>query len=106
VAALVAGIYRDDPQLMGRSLTDSIIEPERCQLIPGFEQVKAAALASGALGCSISGSGPSVFALCPSKEQARSVTAAMQEAFRSFQISSTSHISAINATGARVIEQR
>jgi homoserine kinase len=106
VAALVAGIYRDDPQLMGRSLTDSIIEPERCQLIPGFEQVKAAALASGALGCSISGSGPSVFALCPSKEQARSVTAAMQEAFRSFQISSTSHISAINATGARVIDHR
>jgi len=106
VAALVAGIYRDDAELMGRSLTDSIIEPERSQLIPGFEEVKSAALASGALGCSISGSGPSVFALCSSKEQAHRVTSAMKEAFQSCQISATSHISAINATGARVIEHR
>ena len=64
LAALVAALYNGDLQLLGRSLQDVVAEPARSLLIPGFAAVKAAALAAGALGCSISGSGPSVFALC------------------------------------------
>jgi homoserine kinase len=104
VAALVAGIFRDDLPLIGRSLADSIIEPERSQLIPGFESVKAAALAAGALGVSISGAGPSVFALCSSVSQADKVAVVMQSAFHGAGIPSTTHVSAVNAVGARVIK--
>lgn len=106
VAALVAGIFRDDLQLIGRSLADSIIEPERSQLIPGFESVKAVALKAGALGFSISGAGPSVFALCSNALHAERVASAMHAAFLSAGIPSTTHVSAINAAGARIIEQR
>ena len=62
VAALVAALYRGDLPLLGRSIDDRIIEPLRATLIPGFAAVKDAALDAGALGCSIAGSGPSVFA--------------------------------------------
>ena len=64
LAALVAALYNGDLQLLGRSLQDVVAEPARSLLIPGFAAVKSAAMAAGALGCSISGSGPSVFALC------------------------------------------
>jgi homoserine kinase len=81
VGALVAALYSNDLALLSRSLVDHIAEPKRAGLVPGFAAVKAAALAAGALGCSLSGSGPSIFALAPSLDLARAAGTAMQRAF-------------------------
>ena len=103
VAALVAGIYQKDVSLMGRALEDKIVEPERAQLIPGFFEVKEAAMKAGAAGCSISGSGPSIFALSDEEARARSIGEAMKAAFRALGVESDVHISRINAGGASVV---
>ena len=103
VAALVAGIYQRDIALMGRSLEDRIVEPERAQLIPGFFEVKEAALSAGAVGCSISGSGPSIFALSDAEGTAARVGQAMQSVFTGLSVGSTVHVSRVNPTGARVV---
>ncbi len=106
VAALVAGIYRNDPDLMGRALADAIIEPERGQLISGYAEVKNAALEAGALGSSISGSGPAIFALCRNRETAEQVSIAMAKAFRNAAgVDSISYTSDINTTGAAIVTQ-
>src|SRR5215210_295288 len=83
VAALVAALYRGDLPLLGRSIDDRIIEPLRATLIPGFAAVKQAAFDAGALGCSIAGSGPSVFAFADSDGAAQRIGAAMRTAFTS-----------------------
>lgn len=105
VAALVAGIYKNDITLMGRALEDTIIEPERAALIPGYQAAKDAALATGAAGCSISGSGPSLFALCHSEQRAHDANKAMEQAFSAAGISSKQYVSRVNQTGARVMER-
>jgi homoserine kinase len=105
VAALVAGIYQNDVHLMGRALEDKIVEPERAQLIPGYAAAKKAALEAGATGCSISGSGPSVFALTESEEAANTVGAAMRSAFAALEIQSNVYVSQINSTGTSVIHR-
>jgi homoserine kinase len=76
-----------------------VAEPRRALLIPGFAEVKAAALAAGALGCSISGSGPSMFALCASQEAAWTAGKAMQETFRRVGLECDLYVSAINRVG-------
>ena len=81
VGGLVAALYSNDFGLLSRSLVDSIAEPKRASLVPGFAEVKGAAIAAGALGCSLSGSGPSIFALTASMEIAQAAGAAMQRAF-------------------------
>jgi homoserine kinase len=81
VGALVAGLFRSDFALIGRSIEDHIIEPKRAHLVPGFAMVKQAAYAAGALGCSLSGAGPSIFALCASSDAAAAVGAAMHGAY-------------------------
>jgi homoserine kinase len=104
VAGLIAGIYRNDLELIGRSLDDAIIEPERGQLIPGYKEVKATALKSGALGCSISGSGPSVFAVCSNAESANQVGAAMCSYFVDIVgVEATYFTSGINVNGATIV---
>lgn len=105
VAALVAGIYQNDTRLMGRALEDKIVEPERAQLIPGYGAAKRAALDAGATGCSISGSGPSIFALSESESVAVGVGEAMVRAFADAGIPSTPYVSRINSTGATVVSQ-
>ena len=80
LGAFVDALHRADFGLLARSLEDRIAEPRRASLVPGFDAIKAAAVAAGALGCSLSGSGPSMFALCRGAEQARGVAAAMTEA--------------------------
>lgn len=105
VAALVAAIYRNDIHLMGRALEDKIVEPERAPLIPGYHEAKLEALRRGALGCSISGSGPSVFALCESREGAESVSQGMIDSFLTKGIQSTQSISRINSVGATILSQ-
>ncbi len=103
VAALVAGLMNKDYKLIGRSLQDVIIEPIRSILIPGFDMVKQAALDSGSLGCSISGSGPSIFALSDSKKVADKTGQNMQKVLDEIGIESDLYISKINQVGPRVI---
>jgi homoserine kinase len=105
LAALVASLYEGDLALLGRSLQDVIAEPVRSLLIPGFHEVKRAALAAGALGCSISGSGPSVFALCASADVAERAGAGMVEAFRAAGLASDLFLSAVNTTGPVVLSR-
>lgn len=103
VAGLVAGLMKADYELISRSMVDVIIEPVRSILIPEFMEVKQAAIANGALGCSISGAGPSMFALSRGVENARNAGKAMQERFAAAGIESGLHVSAINQGGAMII---
>jgi homoserine kinase len=103
VAGLVAGLLLPDYELIGRSLVDVIIEPSRAILIPQFAEVKAAALVAGALGCSISGSGPSLFALSKGKETAQKVADAMVAEFAKVQIGSEQYVSEINQAGPVIL---
>lgn len=103
VAGLVAGLLLPDYDLIGRSLVDVIIEPSRSILIPQFAEVKAAALLAGALGCSISGSGPSLFALSKGKETAQLVAKAMENEFAKVGIGSESYVSNINQQGPMIL---
>lgn len=103
LGGLVVGLYESDYELIGRSLQDVIIEPQRAQLIPGFATVKSAALKAGALGCSISGAGPSVFALCKGRETAQSAGADMQQAFLNQDIPCDLFVSPINKEGAKIL---
>jgi homoserine kinase len=81
LAAVIAGCFSNDLELIGRSLEDIIVEPRRAALVTGFAEVKAAALANGALGCSLSGSGPSLFAWCDGEAAGASIRDAMVDAF-------------------------
>ena len=104
IAGLISGLHQGDYGLISRSLEDVMIEPQRSKLIPCFKQVKKAALDSGALGCSISGSGPSIFALSRTLDIAQKAADAMQAAFSSTDISNDVYISEINNKGPMVIE--
>ncbi len=103
LGGLVAGLYTEDYGLIGRSLVDHIVEPIRSILIPGFEELKAAALGVGALGCGISGSGPSIFALSKGRKTAEAVGKAMSEFYDTTGIVYDLHVSEINAEGVRPI---
>jgi homoserine kinase len=73
VGGLIAGLYTQDYDLIGRSLHDEIVEPLRSVLIPGFDLIKKTAMENGALGSGISGSGPSIFALSKGRDTADKV---------------------------------
>ena len=104
VGALVAALYSGDLALLSRSLVDHIAEPKRAGLVPGFAAVKAAALSAGALGSSLSGSGPSIFALAPSLDVARAAGAAMQRAFDAeSNLGADLWVCPVGRHGARVI---
>jgi len=106
LAGLVAACFNDDVELMRTCLDDVVIEPQRAALIPGFARVKAAALGAGALGASISGSGPSVFALADSEETAARVRSAMVEAFESGGVGAVdSWVSTVCEEGARLVNE-
>jgi homoserine kinase len=106
VGGLVAGILKGDYELISRSLQDVIIEPIRSVLIPGFEEVKKAALEAGALGSGISGSGPSIFALSSTEEIAEKVGTEMQRAFDQIQLDNEVYVSKINKQGPRILEEK
>lgn len=102
-AGLIAGLLKKDFGLISRSLKDVVAEPVRCPMIPGFQEMKEAAIESGALGCSISGSGPSLFALSDAKLTAEKTGAAMQDALNKFHLESDIYVSKINRHGPRII---
>ncbi len=104
-AGLVAGLYRKDLTLISRSMNDYIIEPQRARLIPHFYEMKKAALDSGALGCSISGSGPSLFALSNSQEIAQKIAGSMSAVLANYKICNQIYISTINTEGPKIIAQ-
>ncbi len=103
LAAFVAACYAGDLDLMARCLKDGLIEPRRAPLIPAFHSVQRAALQAGALGCSISGSGPSVFALCRSDEEAEKARRAMAAAWEAAGVPSDSWTGSISQAGARIL---
>jgi homoserine kinase len=102
-AAFMVGIIREDFELIGRSINDLLAEPRRIQLIPGFEAVKKVALKSGAIGCGISGSGPSVFALCRGESLANELAGKIQNAFSVAGLESDAMISSLNSPGAYIV---
>jgi homoserine kinase len=103
LGGLIAGLYTNDYELIGRSLHDVIIEPMRKHLIPNFDEVKNAAIQNGALGAGISGAGPSIFALCKGENSAQKIASAMQEHFKNTKIAFDIHISKINDVGTKII---
>lgn len=80
LGALVSGLHSGDFDLIGRSLVDWVAEPKRAHLVPGFKEIQRAAFDAGALGCSLSGSGPSIFAWSRTPEDAETVADAMAAA--------------------------
>ena len=103
VGGLVAGILTSDFGLIGRSLADYIVEPARAALIPGLAEARARALAAGALGGGISGSGPSLFMLNADEATARAVAAALGSVFAELGIEFNLHVGPVAAEGARVV---
>jgi homoserine kinase len=101
--SIVAAISKNDVRLLGSSMEDSIVEPVRGPLIPGYFDVKRAAMDSGACGCTISGSGPSVLAITDDKKSAERIGASMKKAFGKHNLQSTIHISGIDKEGTRAI---
>lgn len=104
IAGLVAGLLKNDLDLIGRSLEDVIIEPVRSILIPGFDEVKASCKAAGALGGGISGSGPSIFMLSKNETTARAVEAAMKDVYEKSGIAYYTYVTTINKKGVSVEE--
>ncbi|GJM27661.1 MAG: homoserine kinase [Cyclobacteriaceae bacterium] len=103
VAGLITGLIKEDYDLISRSMEDVIVEPVRSMLIPGFDQVKSAALNAGALGCGISGSGPSIFSLSRSSETATKVANEMEACFKQLDIICDVFISPVNQEGPLII---
>lgn len=104
-AAFTAGLFASDWDLISRSIRDVVAEPLRAGRIPGFARAKEVALARGALGFSLSGAGPSVFALCRGGETAEDVAAGIRWAFgETAALECEAYVSPVNRLGARVEE--
>lgn len=100
IAGFVAGMYRSDFELIKRSLTDVVIEPQRSKLIPHFDDLKEMALTEGALGFSISGAGPSMFALCNNSLVAENILEKSNKLYKNHSVEVNTFISQINLEGA------
>jgi homoserine kinase len=105
VGAIVAALASSNYGLLGRAIDDRIAEPARAGLLPGFREAKAAALNAGALGCSISGGGPSVFALVRGRELGLAVGQAMETAYKSCGLASAARVVRIDRQGARLVRE-
>jgi homoserine kinase len=103
IAGLVAGLIKNDYDLIGRSLEDVIIEPVRSMLIPGFEQVKQQCKAAGALGGGISGSGPSIFMLSKDQTTARQLENIMHDIYQRIGLDHHTYVTTINQQGVKII---
>jgi homoserine kinase len=102
LAGFISGCYTEDLDMIRACLEDVVIEPQRQALIPGFADVRGAALASGALGCSISGAGPAVFAWAL-ESRAQGVREAMRAQFAQHGIAIDDWIIEISSPGARIV---
>ena len=103
LALFMTGLARSDLSLIAEGLRDVLVEPRRAALIPGFAEVKAAALAHGALGASISGAGPTVFGWFVNRDEASWAAHAMQVAFASAGLASDAYVSPVNGPRAELV---
>jgi homoserine kinase len=103
LALLLAGCFRGDAALVRAGLNDVLVEPRRAALIAGFPEVKRAALAAGAMGASISGAGPSVFAWFETRAQAEAAVAATRAAFADAGFDSQALVSPIAGPAASLL---
>ena len=103
LASFIAGLYRKDWDLLARSMIDLIAEPYRKNLLPHFDEVKAAALNAGGLTCGISGSGPTIFSLCKGKTVAEKVAVDMGKVFADKFIENEIYVSKVNNKGAEIL---
>jgi len=103
LALVLAGCHAGDANLVRAGLADVLIEPRRAPLIIGFDAAKAAALAAGAMGASISGAGPSVFAWFEDRDTALAAAPKVQSAFAAAGFGSQSWVSPVNSPGARLL---
>lgn len=103
LGGLLCGLIQEDYGLISRSIHDVIAEPRRQKLIPDFYKAKRAAMGAGALGFSISGAGPSVFALCEGEASARKVADAVSRVFSAVPLTNQAYVSRINPLGVHVI---
>ena len=102
VAAIISACHSGDLALLGRAMDDRIAEPARTPLLPGFADAKISAIDAGALGVSISGAGPTAFALCDSEATASKIAQAMQSAYARAGLDCTVRICEIDTQGAIV----
>ncbi len=103
IAGLVSALYQQDYDLLGRCMKDVIVEPVRSMLIPEFDRMKEMSMENGALGFGISGSGPTVFSLFRSPDDAQRVLLTMQQMLLDKGIESNIYLSEINKTGPVVL---
>jgi len=103
LAGFISGCYTDDIDMLRESFEDVVIEPQRAALIPGFSEVRRAAISAGALGCSISGAGPTLFAWCLDSH-ALAVREAMVVEFSRHGLQSDHWTTIIDPVGARVVD--
>jgi len=103
LGGLICGLIQEDYAMIGRSIHDVIAEPRRQKLIPEFYNAKRAAMSNGALGFSISGAGPSVFALCEGEQIAQRVGKAISEVFSKINLENQCYVSPVNKKGVHVI---
>lgn len=104
VAGLVSGLFMKDYDLIGRSMTDVLVEPTRAILIPDFYVLRQLALNEGAIGFGISGSGPSVFALTKDADTANRITEKLQSHLKGLAINSLSFVSEVNKKGPVILD--
>ena len=103
-AGFMVALIKRDYNLMQRSMSDLLAEPKRIQLIPGFDEIKNEAMQAGAIGCGISGSGPSVFALCKGAANARLVAEVIQNGFSKIGLLNEAYVSQLNSKGASIVD--
>ena len=106
VGGLISGLYTNNYNLISNSLVDVIVEPARKSLIPFFDNVKNAAIKAGALGAGISGSGPTIFALCKGDKVAENVYKHIEESYKNTGIDFEMFISKVNPEGIKILEEK
>jgi len=99
LGSFIIGMHLGDLDLISRSMRDQIIEPQRKHLIPCFEDVQQTALNLGALGCSISGAGPAIFALCQEKMKANEILEAMKAVYTGHNLDARTFVGTVNHEG-------
>ena len=104
VGGLISGLYTDNYNLISNSLVDIIVEPARKGLIPFFDNVKNSAIKAGALGAGISGSGPTIFALCKGDKVAKNVYKSIEESYKNTGIDFEMFISKVNHEGIKILK--
>lgn len=103
LAGFVFAVESGDRALLRRCLRDVLAEPHRAPLVPGFHAAQAAALRLGALGCTLSGSGPAIFAVAESPEHGGAVAAVLQESLREAGLASEARLCGLDRQGARIL---